>query len=346
MRSSAIFANRVMSVVSVSKMPAGLWPKLCSRVIEPILEDLSKNSRIVEIDGERCDAYLSHMPYGEARDAFAEKVSAEVALELYRTQREYNRIADNYEKALKKPPVETPEEIADRLTNGISQVDELNRFLVIADAFVEIADEFKTQDIDASFIKGLLTVTIDIFTHYMLLAPLDIDSEIKICGGMLQHCKEQCSKANEICSYLDGLTEPESEEPLEAAEEPSDDSGEQVSSELEDEPQEAVEEPVVPTEEPVEEATEPVEEEATEESAESEESEEIEDDAEGESEPETIESREAASEWAEPIEEPKTDHDDGFSFVNGPDEKKESAPDSETSESPTEDAGGIGYSSQ
>lgn len=345
MRSSAIFANRVLSVVSVSKMPAGLWSKLCSEVIEPILGDLSKGSRTIVIDGERCDAYLDHMPLGESEDDFAKKVSAEAALELYLSQREYNRAADSYERVLADPPVEMPEEIAKRLVNGVSQVEELNRFLVIADAFVEIAEEFYHEDVDPLYINRLLGVAMDVYAHYMLLGPLDIDSSISMCGGMLEHCSNQRKKIQAILEGGDSSNESSEDDEIvwstgEPSGEPVEDSPEDTEEpqEAEDEPstfeepEEGEEEPSASeepeegepdeAEEAEEEATDDggVEDEAAEE--ESTEDESIEDEpAEEEAAEEAVTGPKDAAGWAEEIEEPKTNYDDEFDFVNAPKEE-------------------------
>ncbi|MBR3322898.1 hypothetical protein IKG13_02475 [Candidatus Saccharibacteria bacterium] len=328
MRSSAIFANRVLSVVSVSKMPAGLWSKLCSEVIEPILGDLSKGSRTIVIDGERCDAYLDHMPLGESEDDFAKKVSAEAALELYLSQREYNRAADSYERVLADPPVEMPEEIAKRLVNGVSQVEELNRFLVIADAFVEIAEEFYHEDVDPLYINRLLGVAMDVYAHYMLLGPLDIDSSISMCGGMLEHCSNQRKKIQAILEGGDSSNESSEDDEIvwstgEPSGEPAEDSPEDA-----EEPQEAedesstFEEPEEAELDEAEEATDDgdVEDEAAE--GESVKEAPTEDEpAEEEAAEEAVTGPQDAANWAEEIEEPKTNYDNEFDFVNAPKEE-------------------------
>ncbi len=332
MRSSAIFANRVLSVVSVSKMPAGLWSKLCSEVIEPILGDLSKGSRTIVIDGERCDAYLDHMPLGESEDDFAKKVSAEAALELYLSQREYNRAADSYERVLADPPVEMPEEIAKRLVNGVSQVEELNRFLVVADAFVEIAEEFYREDVDPLYINRLLGVAMDVYAHYMLLGPLDIDSSISMCGGMLEHCSNQRKKIQAILEGGDSSNESsEDDEIVWSTGEPS---GEPVEDSPEDTegPQEAEDEPSTfeESEEGEPDEAEETEEEATDDGGVEDEAAEDESVEEALTEDESVEEEAAeeavtgpkdAADWAEEIEEPKTNYDDEFDFVNAPKEE-------------------------
>lgn len=339
MRSSAIFANRVLSVVSVSKMPAGLWSKLCSEVIEPILSDLSKGSRTIVIDGERCDAYLDHMPLGESEDDFAKKVSAEAALELYLSQREYNRAADSYERVLADPPVEMPEEIAKRLVNGVSQVEELNRFLVIADAFVEIAEEFYREDVDPLYVNRLLGVAMDVYAHYMLLGPLDIDSSISMCGGMLEHCSNQRKKIQAILEGGDSSEESSEDDGMVwSTGEPKNESRElpenkEEAQETEDEPS-AFEEPEEVEEEPTafEESEESESDEAEEAEEEATDDEGVEDEpAEEESAEEEAAEEETtegvatgpqdAADWAEEIEEPKTNYDDEFNFVNAPKEE-------------------------
>lgn len=324
MRSSSKFANRVLGIVSVSKMPAGLWSKLCMSVIEPVLEDLSSNSRTVEIDGERVDAYSAHMPIGEAEDEFASKVTPEVAFELYMAQREYNHIVAMYDRALAEPPVEMPEEIAKRLVEGITQVDELRKFLVVADAFVEIAEDFYKKNVDDIYIEGLLIIAMDIYAHYMLLAPLDIDNSISMCGGMLKHCTDQREKVTKILDEIHGFTPGESDEESEAkefeaeesetegaaeevseseesiaeesaevtdeaaegSEEAETESDEQVAEESAEEPQEAPEEPVETSEEPASESIDTAPQEA--------------------------------SAWAEQAEDAATSEDDEFQFVGEP----------------------------
>lgn len=197
MRNSCKFAKRILVFASSAKISEGTWRKLCSDVIEPVLLDISNDAKTLVIDGERHNAYSDSIPVGEQSDWFAENVTPEMAYELFLAQREYESVARSYDKLLSEPPYETASEVAERLSNGVSQTDEINRFLVLADTFVETADEF-LDDIKPELISSLLCLAMNIYTHCMLLAPLDFDTSITLCGDITKRCTEQRRKIEKL----------------------------------------------------------------------------------------------------------------------------------------------------
>jgi hypothetical protein len=199
MRKTCKFAKRILIFAKSAEISEGTWRKLCSDVIDPVLEEIASDSKTIVIDGERHNVYSDCIPVGDEDDKFAKNITPEIAYELFLAQREYESVARSYDGMLNDPPFEKTEAIAKRLSEGVSQIDELNRFLVLADAFVETADEF-LDDVKPILIGKLLCLAMNIYTHCMLLAPLDFDSSITSCGEITRHCTEQRKAIDKLTS--------------------------------------------------------------------------------------------------------------------------------------------------
>ena len=226
MRKTCKFAKRILIFAESAEISEGTWRKLCSDVIDPVLEAIASDSKTVVIDGERHNVYSDCIPVGDEDDEFAKNITPEIAYELFLAQREYESVARCYDGMLNNPPFEKVEEIAKRLSGGVTQVDELRHFLVLADAFVETADEF-LDDVKPILIGKLLCLAMNIYTHCMLLAPLDFDSSISSCGEITRHCTEQRKAIDKLTSgkHINAREETpvstESEETASSFEEPA-----------------------------------------------------------------------------------------------------------------------------